>query len=129
MYVYVVLYSYVGQPLVRPQNPTQSACRSRSFTLFCEVPPVYGGSYSNISWMLNSTDIDSESAMYSTPNNGRELVIRNVTASTTGDYGCYVKLNNGTFVKGQTYSLQPLGTYICVIRIAMCTVLIESNDE
>ena len=128
LHVYVVLYSYVGQPLVRPQNPTLSACYNRNFTLLCSVPPIYRSSYRKIYWELNFQRIASSD--YTESGDAIHLIILNITSNATDDYGCSVELNDGTFVEGQTYSLRPLGTYIlCVIPIALCTVLIESNDE
>ena len=77
------------------------------------MSPLHILQFRGIHWIFNSHHILGGFDTYAVSSNGRELVIHNVTARTAGDYGCGIELNSGTLVEGDTYSLDPLGMYVC----------------
>ena len=110
MYEFEYIYNLAGEPL--DHSKTISVCFNRNFTMFCEISQVHVGKYENVYWIFNrNLLLVNGYYVYNTSSDGTQLVINNVTTNATGDYDCYIELNDGTFINGTTYSLHPLGRY------------------
>jgi hypothetical protein len=94
-----------GQPQATCYN--REVCYNRNFTLFCEISTMHVDDYSNIYWTFNSKNISGYTP-YNTSSDGRQLLIRNVTAERIGEYGCCIVLNGTTFIEGMTYEVEAL---------------------
>jgi hypothetical protein len=113
-----------GQPQATCYN--REVCYNRNFTLYCEISPMHAGKYSNIYWTFNSRNIsDSILELYNTSSDGRELLIRNVTAERIGEYGCCIVLNGTTFIEGMTYNVTALDS---PKKPTISTVIPEGNS-
>jgi hypothetical protein len=111
-----------GQPQATCYN--REVCYNRNFTLFCEISTMHVDDYSNIYWTFNSKNISGYTP-YNTSSDGRQLLIRNVTAERIGEYGCCIVLNGTTFIEGMTYNVTALDS---PKKPTISTVIPEGNS-